>query len=123
MNLHLGRLRRDKHLTWVADIQDAAMANPELAARIAEESPEGQVLDKLLNARMREALATLPYRWQQVIVMAYIEGRPYREIASRLDLSVDASRQLARRARGGMRQSLADLAVGACSDGLPGPRA
>lgn len=106
MHLHLGQLRRDRLLTWVADIDDAAMANPQLAARIAEESPEHLVLEQLLNARMKEALATLPDRWQLIIVMVYVEGRPYAQIASQLDLSVGATRQLARRAWVGLRAAI-----------------
>jgi RNA polymerase sigma factor (sigma-70 family) len=94
-------------LDWVEDVEDAAMANPELAARIAEQSPEQLVLEQLFNDRMKEALATLPQRWQQVIVLVYIENRPYPEIADQLNLSVAATRQLARRARIGMRNALA----------------
>lgn len=111
MHHHLGQLRRDRLLTWVADIEDAAMANPQLAARIAEESPEHLVLEQLLNARMREALASLPERWQLIIVMVYVEDRPYAQIANQLDLSVGATRQLARRARVGMREALASALV------------
>lgn len=85
------------------------MADPDLAARIAEQSPEHLVLEQLFNDRMKEALATLPHRWQLVIVLVYIENRPYPEIADQLNLSVVATRQLARRARLGMRTALAAL--------------
>lgn len=107
LNLHLSHLRREQRLDWVEDIEDAAMANPELAARITEQSPEHLVIEQLFNDRMKEALATLPQRWQQVIVLVYIEDRPYPEIAEQLNLSVAATRQLARRARTGMRNALA----------------
>lgn len=108
LNLHLSQLRHEQRLRWVEDIEDAAMSNPALAARIFEESPEYLVMEQLLNERMKLALATLPDRWQLVIVWVYIEGRPYREVAADLGLTDEAARQLARRARVGMRKALAD---------------
>lgn len=110
LNLHLGHLRREQRFDWVEDIEDSAMADPDLAARIAEHSPEHLVLEQLFNDRMKEALATLPQRWQLVLVLVYIENRPYPEIADQLNLTVVATRQLARRARVGMRAALAALA-------------
>lgn len=110
LHLHLSQLRYEQRLTWVADIDDAAMANPELAAQIAETSPEDQMIERLFNDRMKEAMATLPQRWQLVLVAVYIEDRPYPEIAQELDLTVAATRQLAQRARQGMRAALAALA-------------
>lgn len=109
LHLHLSHLRREDRLDWVEDIEGAAMANPDLAARIAETSPEHLVLAQLLNARMWEALATLPRRWQLVIVWVYIEDRPARDIAADLDLTPEALRALAYRARLGMRKALAAL--------------
>jgi RNA polymerase sigma factor (sigma-70 family) len=107
MNLHLRQLRRDARLSWVHDVEDAALADPERAARIAESSPEHLVLDRLLNDRIRHALATLPHHWQLVLVMVYVEGRPFKEVGAHLQLSAEASRQLAVRARRGMREALA----------------
>jgi RNA polymerase sigma factor (sigma-70 family) len=110
LHLHLTRLRADQNLRWVADIEDSAMADPELAARILEDSPEHLVLERLFNERMKEALATLPDRWQRVLVMVYIENLPYREVAEHLETTVGAARQLSRRARAGMRKALSELA-------------
>lgn len=110
LRLHVNRLRADRRLRWVADIEDAALANPDLAARILEESPEHLVLEALFNERMREALATLPVRWQRVLVMVYVENLPYQDVADELGLSVGGARQLGRRARRGMRKALTDLA-------------
>ena len=113
LHLHLSYLRREQRISWVQDIDQSAMANPELAARIAERSPEDQVLEQvvgeLFNERMKEALATLPPRWQQVLVMVYIENRPYQEIADLLGLNPVAVRQLGVRARAGMRRALEAL--------------
>jgi RNA polymerase sigma factor (sigma-70 family) len=110
LNGHLRQLRRDKGLMWVADLEEAGMACPGLATRLAEQSPEHLVLEQLLHTHLRHALATLPHRWQQVLVMVYVEARSYREVAAQLGLTVEATRQLSVRARGGARQALASLA-------------
>lgn len=110
LNLHLDQLRVAHRFSWVADIDSAAMANPELAEKIVAQSPEHLVLDQLLNEQLKRALATLPRRWSQVLVMVYIENHPYAHVAAHLGLSVTAARQLALRARAGMRAALAALA-------------
>jgi RNA polymerase sigma-70 factor (ECF subfamily) len=115
LNEHLGQLRRDQRLIWVADLDDASVGNPQLAARIADLSPEHLVLEQLLHTRLQHALSTLPHRWQQVLVMIYVEDRPYRDVAAQLGLTVEATRQLSRRARGGARQALATLADEDCA--------
>lgn len=109
LNLHLHHLRVDQGLEWISDIETAALANPDLAARVIEQSPEHLVLDQLFNSHLKQALASLPHRWQQALVMVYIENHPYAHVASQLGLSVEATRQLARRARLGMRHALATL--------------
>jgi RNA polymerase sigma factor (sigma-70 family) len=111
LNLHLTALKRDRRLKWVADVEGAAMADPDLASRIAEHSPEEIVLEQLFNARIKEAMSTLPVRWQIVLVRVYIENQPYRDLAVELELSANATRQLAQRARRGMRKALHDLAA------------
>lgn len=64
LNLHLSALKRDRALRWVSDIEHAALANPDLAARIAERDPgpEEATLERLFNTRLNEALSTLPDR-------------------------------------------------------------
>lgn len=109
LNLHLRSMRRDQPHQWVADVEDAVLANPERAAALVEANPEQVLLDELLNRRLMEALDSLPERWQTALVMVYIEARPYTEVAARLHLSVPAARQLARRARVRMRAALRDL--------------
>jgi RNA polymerase sigma factor (sigma-70 family) len=106
-NLHLSQLRRDGRHEWVADIEEAVMMQPERVARLVESSPEGVVLEQLANEEMLEALRSLPQRWQDVIVMVYVEGQPYADVARHFELNLVATRQLAHRARMGMRRALA----------------
>ena len=108
LNVYLSQLKKDRNLRWVADVESAAMANPELAARIAATSPEDVVIARLLNATLRQALATLHPRWQYVLVSVYLENQPYSSVAAELGLSLPATHQLAQRARAGMRRALDD---------------
>jgi RNA polymerase sigma factor (sigma-70 family) len=110
LHLHLNALKKDRALRWVPDVEGAAMANPDLAARIAEDGPEDAVLERLFNDRIKQALATLPHRWQVVLVRIYVENHSYRDVAAHLELTVDATRHLAQRARQGMRRALSELA-------------
>lgn len=109
MNLHVSRVRHDQRVRSVEDIDHVTTARPELALRTAEHSPEHLVIQRLLNERLRHALAGLPHRHQVVLVRVHIEGAPYREVAAHLDLTVTATRQLAARARRAMRQILEEL--------------
>ena len=88
----------------------AALANPELAAQIVATSPEDLVIARLLNATLRQALATLHPSWQFVLVAVYLENQPYSSVAAELGLSLAATHQLAQRARAGMRRALDDVA-------------
>ena len=106
MNLHLSQLKKDRNLRWVADVETAAIADPDLAARIVATSPEDLAISRLLNATLHEALASLHPRWQFVLVAIYLENQPYPAVAARLGLSIAATQQLAQRARAGMRQAL-----------------
>jgi RNA polymerase sigma factor (sigma-70 family) len=110
VNLHLSQLKKDRNLRWVADIETAAMADPDLAAHIIETSPEDQAIARLLNTRMRVALESLPPRWQVVLLAVYVENESYASVAADLGISLDATYHLAHRARAGMRGALAELA-------------
>lgn len=105
-NAHISRLRRDGDLTWVADIEDAAAMNPVLYAKLVENSPEDQVLEQLLNRALLDALHRLPRRWQEVLVMVYLHDLSYETVAARMNLTAPATRQLAQRARQGIRAEL-----------------
>jgi RNA polymerase sigma-70 factor (ECF subfamily) len=110
LNLHLTQLKRDRNLRWVADVETAALADPDLAAHIVATSPEDAAIARLLNATLRQALATLHPRWQFVLVAVYLENQPYASVAARLGLSIDATHHLAQRARAGMRKALDEVA-------------
>ncbi|WP_270889765.1 RNA polymerase sigma factor [Pedococcus sp. 5OH_020] len=106
LNLHLRQLRRDELFRWVADVEKATAADPDAAALVAERSAEDGVLEQLLNDQLLSALRTLPRRWQEILALVYLENQPYPRVASRLGLTIPATRQLAHRARLGMRVAL-----------------
>jgi RNA polymerase sigma factor (sigma-70 family) len=118
LHLHLRQRRRDRHLEWVPDLE----ADAEVTARVATYSGDALANTRMLSSQLSDALATLPHRWRQVLVMAHVENRPYTEIAALLGLSPSACRQLAHRARMGLRQALVALGdQGGLSRDRPGP--
>ena len=109
LNLHIRQLRREHLYVWVDDVHSAAVADAEVMARLAELNPEAIVLQQLFTGEMMRALETLPARYQQALIMVYIENRPYPQVASKLGLSIPGTRKLAHRARQRMREALTEL--------------
>jgi RNA polymerase sigma-70 factor (ECF subfamily) len=60
------------------------------------------------GARVREAVAGLPPRDREVVVLYYLEGRPVAEMSEALGVSPGAVEVRLHRARGKLRESLAD---------------
>jgi RNA polymerase sigma-70 factor (ECF subfamily) len=63
--------------------------DPETAASVAatQPSPEGAAGDRQLIARLDAALAAIPARARQVLVLKRVEGWTYPEIAEHLGVS------------------------------------
>ena len=57
---------------------------------------------------MREAVADLPPRDREVVVLYYLEGRPIAEVSEALGVSPGAVEVRLHRARGKLRESLSD---------------
>ena len=106
LNAHLQRLRVEGRYLWAGDLERSAIADPALMARLTESDAETVVLERLLHQRVRQALAGLPRHYRTVLVMVYVEGRPYREVSEQVALSVPATRQVAMRARAALRAAL-----------------
>jgi RNA polymerase sigma-70 factor (ECF subfamily) len=109
LNIHLNQLAQRRRLRLVADIEVAGAADPALAARLVEHSPEDLVILGHLTARINEALLSLHPRWRAVLVLIYLEDRPYADVAASLGLTVSATQQLSLRARAGFRRALTQL--------------
>jgi RNA polymerase sigma-70 factor (ECF subfamily) len=95
-NLTVDRLRRSGRAVGLDDVSDPADDAPGAAARL-------QDADRL--AALDAALAQLPERQRQAVVLRHIEGLPNPEIAQVLGVGVEAVESLT--ARGKRRLALA----------------
>lgn len=88
-NAYLARAVRNRALNHLRHLRvaqrNAAQAPPELASR---QSASGDAEGAELDAVIRDTLASLPPRCNQVFVLSRQEGLKYAEIAERLGLSV-----------------------------------
>jgi RNA polymerase sigma-70 factor (ECF subfamily) len=78
------------------------------AVRGAQPSPPQRAVAGELSQKLRQALAKLPGKQADVFCLYCLEGWAYAEIATELDISVDAVGVLLHRARGRLRAALAN---------------
>jgi len=64
---------------------------------------------KELGGEIERAIATLRPEYRSCILLRHVEGRPYEEIATMLDLPLGTVKTYIHRARGELRQALAHL--------------
>ena len=69
-------------------------------------NPEQEFLDKLLRENLERALASLPDRHREVVVLSDLEGMSYGEIAEALGIPVGTVRSRLARARGALQKIL-----------------
>ena len=96
INLSLNRLRRTR---------SRRLPSGELPDRTAPGETSAAELDELTQ-RLRWAIRDLPERQQAAIVLRDLEGMPYAEVATVLQIREAAARLLVHRAREGVRQML-----------------
>ena len=91
-NLAVDRLRKARRATGL---------DPETAATIADSAPgaEARLTDADRMAALDAALATLPERQRQAVVLRHIEGMSNPEIAEILDIGVEAVESLTARGK------------------------
>ena len=61
----------------------------ELNLEALEAVDENLVLDTDLEQRIHEAIQSLPEKCREIFILACVEGLKYREVAERLDVSVN----------------------------------
>jgi RNA polymerase sigma-70 factor (ECF subfamily) len=93
----------------VADVDSSVLAAPQVG-------PEAAAVAAEERAELIVALAGLPHRYQEVLRLRLLEGRPVAEVAALLDRSPDAVRQLQRRALTALRSGLAGARDGRTAD-------
>lgn len=108
-NIARGRGRRDDRMRSFSDL--SGEANDPIEALIDDASsrdPEQKVLDRELGQRIDAAIATLPTRQQEVIVLRDVEGWSAEEVCNVLGVSDTNQRVLLHRARERVRKALRD---------------
>jgi RNA polymerase sigma-70 factor (ECF subfamily) len=96
-NLCVDSFRRDSRISYVGndDEREATSAGPSDTREAAEQSD-----------RVREALNRLPERQRSALLLCYYQGLSNRDVASILELSVDALESLLARARRKLKTEL-----------------
>jgi RNA polymerase sigma-70 factor (ECF subfamily) len=98
-NLAVDRLRRARRATGL---------DPETAASIPDSAPgaEARMVAADRMAALDAALATLPERQRQAVVLRHIEGMSNPEIAEVLEIGVEAVESLTARGKRALKQAL-----------------
>ena len=100
-NLARSRLRRRRILHWIRfdpRRHDQSVLQPDAHARVEQAAAQ---------ERVREALARLPDRQRQAVLLQRYEQMNYREIAAAMEISVPAVESLLQRAMASLRRDLA----------------
>jgi RNA polymerase sigma-70 factor, ECF subfamily len=100
LNLCYDRLRG--HRETLAPNADALNQEPDPAAR-----PDERLESRSRDARVRDALAALPVRQREALVLTYYQELSNAEAAALMDITVDALESLLARARRTLRAQLA----------------
>jgi RNA polymerase sigma-70 factor (ECF subfamily) len=99
---------------------DLEAAEPHAVFRdVAEADPEGAFFDRIVDAKVIEAIDALPTDFREVLVLSDMEGLSYAEIAEALDVPVGTVKSRLFRAR---RQLQAALYAHAVEMGYIRPR-
>ena len=101
LNLCYDRLRRHREMSVSDDLPEQADHAP---------LPDERLDAAHANQRIARALATLPARQREALVLQYYQELPNAEAAALMGVSVDALESLLARARRNLRTALADLA-------------
>jgi len=107
---------RSSFSTWVYAIANHKISDfHRRAARERRDDVDQEFLESLADGSwprqeervmVREALWRLPERYREVLVLRFAEGLPFKEIAVQLNLSLEATKSLYRRAIARARQEL-----------------
>jgi RNA polymerase sigma factor (sigma-70 family) len=100
LNLCYDRLRKQREAPLTDDLPEPADLAPLPDERLAAAGVSG---------RIAEALARLPVRQREALVLQYYQDLPNAEAAALMGVSVDALESLLARARRSLKAALADL--------------
>lgn len=94
----------------VDDIDDNFLYG-QLASLGHENNPEQQLFAKIFDSDVRKAIQELPDDFKMVVVLSFLEGFSYQEIADILDLQLGTVKSRLHRGRKLLQKQLYDYAV------------
>lgn len=97
-NLTLNRMKSDKKVVLIDEIEDLSMDENVLTELITNEK----------NRKLYQAMLGLPYAMRQVLILKYFSGFSYGRIGEILGISPGNARNTAYRARSQLRERLED---------------
>ena len=104
-NLFINLYRKRQKSPTMTELTDER-ANTLKTRSHATESPETTVTRQMEYRALRQALATLPVRYREILHMADIEQLSYQEIADRLQMPIGTIRSRIARGRQRLQRSL-----------------
>lgn len=106
------RRGREVRAAMLRDRETAMQSKPE------EQSTSSDVLWQRVGPLLDGLLARLPAAGRDVLVLRFLEGRPYAAIGQRLGISEESARKRAQRALASLRGALARQGIITCEDAL-----
>ncbi|WP_067602250.1 sigma-70 family RNA polymerase sigma factor [Nocardiopsis listeri] len=100
--------QREPRQETTDEIKDWQLAAAETHTSSGMRSAETEVLDRLPDSDIKQALARLPEEFQEVIYLVDIEGYAYKEVAARMGTPLGTVMSRLHRARRQLREMLAD---------------
>ncbi|MEU3305820.1 sigma-70 family RNA polymerase sigma factor [Nocardiopsis sp. NPDC055551] len=100
--------QREPRQETTDEIKDWQLAAAEAHTSSGMRSAETEVLDRLPDSDIKQALARLPEEFQEVIYLVDIEGYAYKEVAARMGTPLGTVMSRLHRARRQLREMLAD---------------
>jgi RNA polymerase sigma-70 factor (ECF subfamily) len=82
-----------------------------LEAAMAGRGPEAEVIDRMPDAAVKEALESLPEQFRMAVLLADVEGFAYKEIADILDIPIGTVMSRLHRGRKLLQKRLWEFAV------------
>lgn len=114
VNAHYDRHRKDTREPEVIpeDVSDFYLyTNARARADLSEAgNPEVQVLDRIMDAEVRDSLEALPLSFRTVLLLVDVEGFSYKEAAEILGIPVGTVMSRLSRARHGLQRKLWEFA-------------
>ncbi|GIV01702.1 MAG: ECF RNA polymerase sigma factor SigR [Fimbriimonadales bacterium] len=106
-NTYINRVRKQKRGPESVSLEDSVEA---MNLPSQEAPPLEQILERVVDNSLEEAIQSLPDEYRAAIVLSDVEGLSYREVADALGVPVGTVRSRLARGRAMLREKLLDYA-------------